>query len=186
MKYNRKQTSLFWIVVIMMKTDAKNRTSKKSDWIVDRTTTNAERKDKVESYQDDVRVEKNKMIKSSSQKIRTMYDTDQTNEKKKWKWRKKWESNRCFDKLLEMNCKKRNESNSNVINDQKKLISCIDMRNHLSRRHRKLDRTITIERVWNLRRDENSKTRWIVSKIRSWNSELRITTHRRNKEKDIV
>ena len=64
----------------MMKIDAKNRANRKSDWIVDRTTTNAERKDKVESYQDDVRVEKNKMIESSSQRTRTMYDTDQTNE----------------------------------------------------------------------------------------------------------
>ena len=46
-----------------------------------------------------------------------------------------------------MNCKRKDESDSNVINDQKKLASCIDMRSHLSRRHRKFDRTITIERV---------------------------------------
>ena len=66
-----------------MKTDAKNKTNRKSDWIVDRTTTNVERKDKVKSYQNDVRVEKNKMIKSSSQRTKTMYDIDQTNEKEK-------------------------------------------------------------------------------------------------------
>ena len=66
-----------------MKTDARNRTSRKNNWIVDRTTTNVERKDKIESYQDDVRVEKNKMIESSFQRTRTMYDTDQTNEREK-------------------------------------------------------------------------------------------------------
>ena len=66
-----------------MKIDAKNKTNKKSDWIVDRTTTNVERKDKVKSYQDDVRIEKNKMIKSSSQRTKTMYDIDQTSEEEK-------------------------------------------------------------------------------------------------------
>ena len=66
-----------------MKIDAKNKTNRKSDWIVDKTTTNVERKDKVKSYQNDVRIEKNKIIKSSSQKTKTMYDIDQTNEKEK-------------------------------------------------------------------------------------------------------
>ena len=31
-----------------------------------------------------------------------------------------------------------------------------------------------------------SKTRWIVSKTRFWNSEFRITAHRRDDEEDIV
>ena len=66
-----------------MKIDAKNKASRKSDWIVDRTTTNVERKNKVKLYQNDVRVEKNKMIESSFQRTKTMYDIDQTNENKK-------------------------------------------------------------------------------------------------------
>ena len=117
-------------------------------------------------------------------------DIDDTNEseknrKKKWNWRKWKKSNRCFDIFLEMNCKK-NEINSNVVNDREKSVRCIEMKNHLFRRYRKHDRTITIERMWNLRRDKNSKTRWIVSKIRFWSSEFRITAYRHDVKKCTI
>ena len=102
----------------MMKIDAKNKIDNENDWNVDKTTTNAKKRDKIKSYQNDVRIEKNKMIKSSSQKIKTMkwYWSNE----RRWKRRKKRrrrESNRCFDKLLEMNCRRRDATDRNVAND---------------------------------------------------------------------
>ena len=76
MGYNRQQTSLFWVVVAMVEAGAGNRAGSESGWSVDRTTANAGMRDKVGSYQNGVRVEKDKVVEPSPQRIRTM----------KWYW----------------------------------------------------------------------------------------------------
>lgn len=49
----------------MLETDVEYRAKRENNnWSVDRTTANAERNDTAESYRNDVRVEKKKMIKS--------------------------------------------------------------------------------------------------------------------------
>ena len=77
---------------------------------------------------------------------------------RKWKRRKKRESNNWLNKLFKIDCIKR-EKNTIDCNDinHKKLKSCLVMKNYSSRRHRTHDRTIIIERMWNLRRDEDFK-----------------------------
>ena len=48
----------------------------------------------------------------------------------------KKKSIKYFDKFFEINCKKKNATNRKIVNNKKKLIECIDVKNYLFRRYR--------------------------------------------------